>query len=239
MSLISFKKIKENEYFLNGNPYFLVGILIFIISFGITLFSTDVISALIISIGITFIAVVGVIINDIIGKKKHKSIINSKVFKNLISLGYKVEKFGEYRGLLGTKNNRDIRIYYDWNKLAKGFLSFGDLIVCIYYEPLIINGNDANVKVDTIDELRKVNNVNRDYTTKKFFGVDRVTLHINYHYWTKYSKIISEIETTIAQLNSLDLKPVNKLAEHNINFENQNFFLPHFELIWDYTKNEE
>ena len=137
---------------------------LFVFSFYIFLFaallfsltSWDITRGVIIASAITLVAMPFMYISEVTGRKRHKKIIYSDLFENLKREGYKIEKLGHYRGLIGSRKGYGCRLYYEWSGDAKGFLSFGDMVLIVYYQPLLtekkVEGYPA-INDERIDEL--------------------------------------------------------------------------------------
>jgi hypothetical protein len=57
---------------------------------------------------ITIIVTPLVYVLDQVGKKKHRKILSSKLFQHLLAEGFQVEEQGEYRGLIGERNQQPL-----------------------------------------------------------------------------------------------------------------------------------
>lgn len=241
MKLITIKKLEDGSWFLDGHKYVLSMLLAFLFFFLlISLLNWDVIVGFWISLGLILIITPIVIINDILGKKKHKSIHQSSLFSDLRLDGFEKESFGEYLGLIKIEKNRTIRIYYDWDKKAKGFLSFGDIVINIFYYPLIDFEKDKSIyemktKVKRIENLSKQYSSKKNSKTKYFFSFDRIIIHTNYYPWSKYNQIRSVINDVFGIINREHLKPfdTNILEPIFHEVEKDGGFLPQFELVYE------
>lgn len=234
MKLISIKKKGDKIYYLDGNSYFIAGLFMFLFVFGIgSIFTWSFYKGFMLALLAIFI-IPAIMINDLIGKKKHKSILNSKFFRELYSDGFKREMFGEYHGVIKLYKNRTIRCYYDWSKYAKGFLSFGDIVLNIFYEPLVKDFEGFELNETRIKELNIKYEKNKSYGSKRYFTFDRIVIHLNYYPWTKYHTINKKIKNSISLIDIEGLEPfdIEAVPEEWKNHKNNGVFLPHMELIW-------
>lgn len=239
--LISFKKMTDGKYFFDGNIYFLSLVFFFIILFPFIYLGTRNLGLSIAVLFIFWIIInVIVLISDYFGKKMHSKIFEKKVFKNLIKKGFQKENIYKYEGLTKEINGRTIRVFYNWNKVAEGALSFGDIEIDIYFEPQLINDN-----IESIDEL-KLRNLTKLYdktfwskTNRTIFAFDRLKLFFNYYPWTNSTEIEEKIDFGLKILEENNLKPfsiksINK-PEHKI-LEERLYFLPNMEYIWKHLE---
>lgn len=208
--------------------------LVFAIVFLATYISSgDIKTALLLATFIGLISGVATTIWDNLGVKKHKRIHTSKLFRDLISKGFQSESFGEYYGLIKKIESGTVRIFYDWNKTLKGPLSFGDIIIDIYYEPLDDPKDNASVNKVLIKSLNKkyeYSGLNR----RRMFIYDRVLIHLNYYRWTKAEDVMQEIERAINTLHSEKIRQVDleKLSPEQKKYYNEGGFMPHVDLVW-------
>jgi hypothetical protein len=236
MKLISFKKTGPKTYDLDGNPFFIAGLFIFLFFVLVTsLVTWSLFAGFIIAIALTVIIMPIVLISERLGKKKHLAIHKSRLFQELYNAGFKEEKFGEYLGLTRTDNGRTIRIYYDWNKLAESNFSNGDIVINVFYMPLTTKLDTDEIDSDRITELNKKFKISRWNVSKRFFRADRVIVHFNYYRWTKLKKINDAIEKVIIILNQENLKPfdIKKISNEFHNYKKNEWYLPYFELVHD------
>lgn len=217
--LIQIKKTDKKTYKIDGNPYFIAGLIVFILNFVVIYFiSKNLLSTIVFTIisttAITFI----IYLNDQVGKKKHKKIITSKLCQELLKNDFKIEQVNEYVGLRGDYKGTAIRIYYDWNKVAEGWMSFGDIVLVAYYEPVVLQ-----TEPDMLD-AEKLNHLNEKFKTN-IWGGKRQTLaflpsslirEINYYPFTKASTIITELDKMLNLIRESDLISIDteKLTEH-------------------------
>jgi len=236
LKLISIKKNKDKSYHIDGNSYFIAGLFLFILLFVIGIISSlDFYLSFIFSIIFSGFIIIIVIINNFFGKRKHQSIHKSRLFQEIYNDSFKEEKFGDYIGVLKTHKERTIRIYYEWSKQAKGFLSFGDIVINVFFKPLSIDYQNIEIYEDQLIELNNKYNKKRKKGTLRFFMVDRIVTHINYYPWIKLDTINKQIRESCLILNQEYLEPFNidhapsELKDHKKN----GVFFPNMELVWD------
>ena len=239
MKLISFKKTGHKNYTLTGNDYFIAALVVFIFLFTvISLAAWNIYTGLLWSVLSTIILIPIVMVKDKMGIKKHKSINQSRLFKALKNDSYKTEKIGDYEGLINTINGRTVRIYYDWYKLAKSSFSFGDVVITIFYEPLIENYNDFEIKDN---EIKLLNNRHKSgYFDKHWqqLTADRIIIHVNYYPWTKKSNIQSRINKSMTILEHENLAPfdINDLNDRFKKQDKEGFFMPRMDIVREEIK---
>lgn len=217
--LIQIKKTDKKTYKIDGNPYFIAGLIVFILNFIVillvtkNLFTTSIFTIISTTV-ITFI----IYLKDQVGKKKHKKIASSNLYQELIKKGFEIEQVNEYIGLIGNHNNTAIRIYYDWNKVAEGWMSFGDIVILAYYEPIALKTEPDMIDAD------KLNQLNEKFKTNMWVGKRQtltftplaLTREINYYPFTKASTIITELDkmTNLIIESNLICVDKKKLAEY-------------------------
>lgn len=191
MKLLTIKKRENGSYFIDGNPTFLANLFIFFIIFiPFFLSSKNFWFSLIISFLFNIIISMSIWINNSVGKKVHSKIFERKIFTELRQRGFQKESIDKYEGLIKTIEGRTVRVFYNWNKFAEGFLSFGDIEINIFYKPQLFE-NDIN-KID-IDKLKRLNKKYDPFYTSKIkryaFTFDRLKVSINYYPWTSSHKL--------------------------------------------------
>ena len=233
MNLLKVIIEKYQRHFRNG--YVLVGIIVFLLFFVIISYTAkNALTGILFAAVGTFVVIFIAYVLDYFGKRKHKSIHNSALFKSLKSEGFKPEVFGEYIGLINTIGDRTVRIYYDWNKMLRGPLSFGDIVIDIHYEPLVYDYEELLIKTEVVKRLNNKYEKS-ELGMKRFFTWDRVVIHLNYYPWTKSTSVDQTLESCFKILESenllpLDIDNLNKqLAVHR----SEGGFMPYIDLAWD------
>jgi hypothetical protein len=126
----------------------------------ITYFATkNLLFSIIIFFLISFLVISFGLLTKNMGYKRHCEIIESESFKKLISLGFKVEKVNEYRGITGNYKGFVFDIYYDWLTYVDRNRSSA-LIFNVYFERIETEQNAINRK--------KLNELNAKYTNSKW-----------------------------------------------------------------------
>ena len=126
--------------------------------------------------------------------------------------GFKKENIGKYEGLIIDKDGRTIRVFYNWNKYAGGFLSFGDIVISIFFEPQILD-NDIN-KFDIIKLKKLTKTYDKSFWLKNnrtIFTFCEMKLYHNYYPWSTSKKIEKKIE------KGLQILDENRLEAFSIN----------------------
>lgn len=211
--LFQIKKIGDKAYRIDGNPYLIAGLICFIITFLLGLFGAKGFNiAFLYAAGITIIVTPIVYVFDQVGKKKHRKILSSKLFQHLLITGFEIEKQGDYTGLIGERNQLAFRVYYDWNKLSKGFFSFGDIVIIGYFEPMVINSKERAINEELLNSL---NSKYKDTFWKNKNNFSRFApvffiRHLNYYPFTKLDAILAEFDKIADLLKENGLTPINK-----------------------------
>ncbi len=200
-------------YKIDGNPYFIAGLIVFILNFVIIYFaSKNLLATFIFTVLSTTIITAIIYLNDQVGKKKHTKIITSKLYQDLLKKGFEIEQVNEYVGLVGNYNGTAIRIYYDWNKVAEGWMSFGDIVLVAYYEPIVLKAEPDMLDAD------RLNHLNEKFKTNVWVG-KRQTLvflpcslirEINYYPFTKATTIFTELDKMTSLINESNLISIEK-----------------------------
>ena len=86
------------------------------------------------------------IIDNISGKKRHKSALNSKRLSPLKELGFEIENIENYWGYNGTYKNYFFRIYYNWNTILPGKLNFREIGIQLYFMPPKTENNKLDIQ---------------------------------------------------------------------------------------------
>jgi hypothetical protein len=230
------KNKDRKKTFVFRNKHVGIGLFSLVLTFGIfSLLTWNALIGFYFSLVFTTISIPYLIIKDYFGKKKHISIHDSKLFKELKQLTFRDEIFGEYKGLISNENGRTIRIYYDWNKYAQGLLSSGDLVIHLFYEPLIEEHGGFEIQENVITALNKRHEVRYHSFHRRHLIVDRMIININYYRWTKLKTVLTKIEKSIKIIETENLAPFD-IENLNGRFTKQNeerWFLPRTGLVDD------
>ncbi|WP_026995186.1 hypothetical protein [Flectobacillus major] len=211
--LLHIKKTRDKTYLIDGNPYFISGLGCFIVTFLLGLIVRKGLDkAFLNATGLTILVTLIIYVFDQAGKKKHRKILSSKLFQYLLAAGFEVEEQSKYMGLIGEINQTTFRVYYDWNKLSKGFFSFGDVVIISYFEPLISNFDTRTVDEEHLEDL------NRKYketfwTSKRIFARFAPTFfirHLNYYPFMKTETVLSELDKISNLIKESGLTPLSK-----------------------------
>lgn len=236
--ILTIKKLENGRLYIDFHKYLINLIVCSVIIFPIVLISSkNLIFPVICTVVLWIVITIIIEINDYFGKKIHHKIFERRIFQNLRSENYHKEIIGKYEGLIKTIDGRTIRIFYNWNKIAKGFFSFGDIEIDIFFQPQIIGS--------TVDE-KNIKFLNNQYFN--FFGsdaksigftYDRLKICFNYYPWTTSAKIEKEILNGLEILKEHNLKPFdisNIKTQELIDLDKDGCFLPDMEHIWDYVE---
>lgn len=242
MKLLTIKKRENGSYFIDGNPTFIITIILFIITFiPIFISSKNLWISFILSSIFTAIVSIMVWISTSVGKKVHSKIFERKVFTELRQRGFQKENIDKYEGLIKTIEGKTVRVFYNWNKIAEGPLSFGDIEIDVFYKPKLFE-NDIN-KIDK-EKLKKLNKKYGGFfssKTKRYvFTFDRLKVFINYYPWTTSHKIDKEIYKALDILkeNGLESFDIRRISPQYINLEKDGCFYPSMEYIWENFENQ-
>jgi Ca2+/Na+ antiporter len=230
--------------FINKYPTFIINLILFLFIFiPIFISNKNFVSSFIIAILFTAFVAILVWISTSVGKKVHSKIFERKIFTELRQRGFQKENIDKYEGLIKTIEDRTVRVFYNWNKLAEGPLSFGDIEINIFYKPQLFE-NDIN-KID-IEKLKKLNKkYDKTFwskTKRHRFSFDRLNVCFNYYPWTTSHKIDKEIYKALDILkeNGLEYFNIHKIPSEYISLEKDGCFYPNMEYIWEnFEKQEE
>lgn len=241
---LNITKRVNGSYYLDGNTNFIVFIIVFIPIFLIALLvSRNFIFSLISTVFLYIITAIIIFVNDYFGKKMHAKIFKKQIFQDLMMNGFKKEEIGKYEGLTTEKNGRTIRVFYDWNKFAGGFLSFGDIVIDILYEPQIKqehlkNAKSVKLTLKTMKSFTKIYDKSFwSEANRVIFALFKLQLYFNYYPWTSSKKIMQKINFGLKILDQHNLKPISikniKNSEFQI-FEEE--FYPNTQHINEYLE---
>jgi len=230
--------------FINKYSTFIINLILFLFIFTpIFISSKNFLNSFIIAILFTAFVAIFVWISTSVGKKVHSKIFERKIFTELRQRGFQKENIDRYEGLIKTIEDRTVRVFYNWNKLAEGPLSFGDIEINVFYKPQLFE-NDIN-KID-IEKLKKLNKkYDKTFwskTKRHRFSFDRLKVCFNYYPWTTSHKIDKEIYKALDILkeNGLEHFSVHKISSEYINLAKDGCFYPNMEYIWEnFEKQEE
>lgn len=217
--------------------YFRFGAITFIFSFLFLIYlEWDLLFCFLTSLGSTLLFLGVTVGTDFLGKRKHQNIHDSILFKQLYSDGFELEEYGEYKGLIKNINGHTVRVYYDWYKKAKGLFSFGDIVICFYYQPLILDNDLTKAHKIAISNLNvKYQAYYYLFSVRRVFGIDRLFFGINHYPWTSYKRISKEINKGMEMMKEENLKPmdIQNLDSKFYELEQEGEFLPDMILIWE------
>ena len=154
--ILTIKKLENGKYYIDLHEYLISLIISIIFIFPLIYIPSKNIAFTIISLLIfwIFLSVIMTVVS-FFGKKGHKKIMEQKVFLELQKKGFNIEKIGNYNGLISIKNGRTIRVFYNWNKLAEGPLSFADIDINIYFEPPFSQTDPKKIDEAKLKKLTK------------------------------------------------------------------------------------
>ncbi|MDV3507119.1 hypothetical protein CMU89_07715 [Elizabethkingia anophelis] len=231
--LITIKKLNNGKYFFDINIHFAIFLILFALIFPLIYIpSRDLLFSLLCTVFFWIFITTLILINNFFGKKVHHKIFEKEVFKNLIQQGFEKEKIDQYEGLITKKNNRTIRIFYNWNKTAEGFLSFGDIEINIFYKPQVIDGDLDKINIDRLKSLnKKYDKTLWSKTNRTIFTYHHLKICFNYYPWTKSQKIEDEINRGLQILQENDIEELDVKNSYT-----EDFFYPNMQYIWEYQK---
>jgi hypothetical protein len=106
-------------YFKDTKSTFWICLGFSILVFAFSYWKEDLQTSIILSAAMFAIIFPAIILSEVLGRKKHHSIIESKAFRELILSGFRVEEINDYKGLTGAYKNYIFDIYYDWNTYVR------------------------------------------------------------------------------------------------------------------------
>jgi hypothetical protein len=232
--LIRIRKTTEGTYAIEGNTYFIAGIAAFAVTFLLRLlFSWQIFPSLTSALILTLIVMPFVYLGDQIGKKKHRRIIESKLFGDLQQLNFQIENVQDYWALIGEYEDYCVRIYYNWNKRAEGFLSFGDIVLMVYHDPVLVKGSSAEIDFSKLEEMNLPVR-GRFWTSRPRKNYIRFTpnyllQHVNYYPFITTEQILRHLKALIQLAKENQLIPTSKEEVEAVTQEYGYYYAPQVE----------
>ena len=115
------------------------------------LFTKNILISLIVFILISFFIITFGLLTTKLGYKRHCEIIESEGFKQLISMGFKIEKVNDYVGINGVYRDYLFDVYYDWLTVSESKNSKA-LVLNIHFEPPTLNNETDHIHLRKISE---------------------------------------------------------------------------------------
>ena len=230
--------------FISNNIELCINIFLFLFFFIPLFLSTkDFLTSFLFSGSLILIVVIITYIQNYIGKNFHSKIIYKKIFSDLRWKGFRIEKIAKYEGLIKTIDGRTVRVFYNWDKFAEGFLSFGDIEINIFYEPLLLDKKEGEVNIQLLKDLNK--KYDKTFWSKRKrtrFCVSQLKIYFNYYPWTKSTRILNEINRGLKVINENNIIPldINEIKDQYLMEAKENgHFLPWMQHIWEYLEENE
>jgi hypothetical protein len=237
---LTIKRLENGKLYIDLHKYLIGFVIIFIMIFPLTYISSrNFIGAFLFTLIFWGLITLIVEISDFIGKKAHQKIMHKKIFKDLLAGDFEVETIGDYNGLITKKNGRTIRVFYNWNKLAEGPFSFGDIDINIAFVPPFSLKDPKKIDESKLKFLtKKYDRTFFSKTKRTLFTYNCLRICFNFYPWTKSTKIEKEIDRGLKILDETGLKPLDLKNIDNERLEEldkHGFFLPNMEHIWEFT----
>ena len=234
--IITIKKLENGRYYFDMHEYLISFIISLALIFPLTyLVSKSIIFSLFCTLLFSIFLLIILKLESFFGKKVHKKIFEKPIFHNLLKRNYKKEIIGDFNGLVSTKDGSTIRIFYNWNKLAQGILSFGDIDINILYEPPFRQDDDKKVDMKKLNLLTKKYDRNFLPITKRtLFTYSCLRICINYYPWTDSKKVENEVNRGLQILkeNNMKLLDINSIKSEYLKYLNSNgYFTPNMEIF--------
>lgn len=217
--------------------YFVIGLYIGIFQFLIfLLFTQNLTTSLFIAIVTVIFAAIGSLINDLLGKTRHKKIIQSKAFLQLINQGFKVEEKKGYYGLTGTHSNYIFDIYYDWSTYLDDKIRRALVFNFYFKSPLDDNSQPDHSLLE---------NIAKKHDASRNFGID-------FNFWWRedtlimknkiglfnpsFEKIMERMDIAVKLLQSENLQPLDRKSLEQTRMKDPLACIPEIETYLDNTK---
>lgn len=224
-------------YFINKYSAFIINLILFLFFFiPIFISSKNFVISFIISSLITGVVLILIWISTSVGKKVHSKIFERSVFTELRQRGFQKENIDKYEGLIKTIEGRTVRVFYNWNKIAEGPMSFGDIEINVFYTPQLFEKDINKIDIEKLKKLNKKYDKTFWSKTKRYgFSFDRLKVCFNYYPWTTSHKIDKEIYRALDILkeNSLEIFNIHKIPSEYLSLEKDGCFYPNMEYIWE------
>lgn len=177
------------------------------------------------------------------GKHLHETMVSKEIFNHLKYDKFQIEHIDKYYGMIGCVKDRTVRVFFDWEKNVKGMLSLGDIVIEIFYQPIVSNMSVIRSELYSEYVLEKVEhlNVHGKFSFSNrihyFFFNERVFININYYPWTKTIDIKHVITEFIKILEENALLPFDIMTldmNKYTHMQNYGMFLPAMEYLYKY-----
>jgi hypothetical protein len=191
--------------------YLVISLILMAILFFFTYFNTKDLflsSTLSVVFGILFFPLY--IIGEILGKKRHYSIIESKSFKELLNSNFNIKEVNAYRGLSGVYNGYLFDIYYDWSSHVK-FKVNRAVVFNVYFIPPVLNSGKTNhAKLKALSEKYDISIWS--FKSYSFWWREGNIIMKNAVgiFNPSYKKLIERMDIVVNILKTEELKPVDK-----------------------------
>jgi hypothetical protein len=145
---------------------------------------------------------------ELLGKRRHYSIIESKGFQELMNSGFNIEEVNAYKGLSGIYNDYLFDIYYDWSTHVTPKKA---VVFNVYFiPPTLKSGETDHARLKTLSEKYDIS----IWSTK------------SYSFWWRegniimkngvgifnpsYKKLIKRMDIAVNILKTENLKPIDR-----------------------------
>jgi hypothetical protein len=191
--------------------YLVICLIIFILGFLFLYFNaTNLFLSFFLSAGFSTIIFLLCIIGDLLGKKRHYSIIESTGFKELLNSNFNIEEVNAYRGLCGVYNGYLFDIYYDWSSPLK-FKVDRVVVFNVYFIPPALNSGKTNhAKLKALSEKYDISiwsSQSYTYWWREGNIIMRNGVGI---FNPSYKKLIKRMDIVVNILKTENLKPVDR-----------------------------
>ncbi len=160
------------------------------------------------------------IVSNVNGKRRHKTILFSKRFSPLKEMGFEIENRDNYWGYRGIYKNYFFRIYYNWNTKLKRQVDFSEITIQLSFVPFEIRKNKFDVeKIIQLNKKYK-NNWRQAKIYEINFGLSFIEFHYPFGVFTSFQNIKTSIDEVLRIAREENLIPIsekelNKLIKDN------------------------
>lgn len=176
-------------------------------------------------IGIFILLFIYLFLSDHFGKKKHASIVHSKLFRELCNIMlFQIETHNNnlYWGLKGTYENYFFRIYYNWNTLLPNRNINREITIMLYFSPPLASNGSLDIHyLDSLNNKYREKGLFKPTNFETRIAASYIQINRGYTIFTNYYDIADQIKraleiVSIEKLQPIGEKEVNALIKENM-----------------------
>ena len=150
------------------------------------------------------------LIDERLGEKRHRTILNSDAFQRLIAEGFKEENINDYYGITGIYKGYIFDIYYDWSTILKTRV-YRAIVFNVYFNHPLKTSSQTNHKY--LIKLSKKYDVSiwRFKPWNFWWREGNIIMKIGISVFNpKYDKLKKWMDTVVKVLQEENLQPVDR-----------------------------